>query len=292
MPDCKKLDPLVTPYVDHALDEANRAALDAHVRVCPPCHWRVAAEREVRELLQARKRALQQDAAPGALRAKCAGIAAGVTADLKVRTAPDDPGVVQPPSRLWRFGEPRRSLSGGGAFRPARDGSPATWGARLTPYALAATLVLGVGGAFVYELTDRSVRIMAAELTADHVKCFGLNRVLGTHDAPAAVEGSMASAFAWPLHLPDRPERAGLELVGARPCLYGEGRVAHIMYRHDGHPVSVFMLPRSRRTESLVEVLGHEAAVWSIGDRTFVLIAREPRADVERMASFVHSGLR
>jgi hypothetical protein len=160
------------------------------------------------------------------------------------------------------------------------------------PYALAATLVLGVGGAFLYELTDRSVRIMAAELTADHVKCFGLNHVLGTHEAAAAVEGSIASGFSWPVHLPEAPERAGLELVGARPCLYGEGRVAHIMYRHNGSPVSVFMLPRSRRAEALVEVLGHEAAVWSVGDRTFVLIAREPRADVERMATFVHAGLR
>jgi hypothetical protein len=179
-----------------------------------------------------------------------------------------------------------------GAFGPARDGRPATWRARLTPYALAATVVLGVGGAFVYQLTDRSVRVLAAELTADHIKCFGLNRVLGTHDAPAVVEGSIASSFAWPLHLPDRPERAGLELVGARPCLYGEGRMAHLMYRHNGSPVSVFMLPRSQRHAALVEVLGHEASVWSVGDRTFVLIAREPRADVERLASFVHAGLR
>ena len=61
------------------------------------------------------------------------------------------------------------------------------------------------------------------------------------------------------------------------------------MYRHDGRPVSLFMLPRSdaRRTSSS-SVLGHEAAIWSVGDRTFVLVAREPRAEVERMASFVH----
>src|SRR5258707_7179604 len=40
-----------------------------------------------------------------------------------------------------------------------------------------------------------------------------------------------------------RSETAGLELIGERTCLYGEGRIAHVMYRHDGHPVSVFMLP-------------------------------------------------
>jgi anti-sigma factor RsiW len=276
---CKSLDVLVTPYVDGELDAANRAALDAHLRVCPPCHSRVAAERNVRELIQTRKSVWQKECAPAALRAKCAGITATITADL-------------PPSRRWRFGEPRRSQSRGGAFRPAQGVATATWRARLTPYALAASLVVIVGGAFLYGLTDRSVRIMAAELTADHVKCFGLNRLLGTHDAASVVEGSIGPSFAWPLHLPDRPDRAGLELVGARPCLYGEGRVAHIMYRHNGHPVSVFMLPKTSRADALVGVMGHEAAVWSVGDRTFVLIAREPRGEVERMASFVHAGLR
>ena len=256
---CKTLDPLVTPYVDGELDAANRAEVDAHLRVCPPCHSRVAAERNVKELLQTRKAVFQQQGAPPALRAKCAGIAG--TAGFKARTA-------------------------------ARPAQSSTWRTRLTPYALAASLVVIVGGAFLYELTDRSVRVLAAELTADHVKCFGLNRLLGTHEAPSIVEGSIGSSFAWPLHLPEGPERAGLELVGARPCLYGEGRIAHIMYRHNGHPVSVFMLPKTSRAEALVDVMGHEAAVWSIGDRTFVLIAREPRGEVQRMASFVHAGLR
>ncbi len=63
------------------------------------------------------------------------------------------------------------------------------------------------------------------------------------------------------------------------------------MYRHQGHPVSLFMLPKSARTEELVEVLGHEAKVWCANGRTFVLVAREPRADVERMASFVQASL-
>ena len=52
------------------------------------------------------------------------------------------------------------------------------------------------------------------------------------------------------------------------------------------------MLPKTARTDELVEVLGHEAEIWCAGDRTFVLVAREPRADVERMASFVQASLR
>ena len=163
---------------------------------------------------------------------------------------------------------------------------------RLVPYALAASLVLVVGGAFVYQATDKSVRVLAAELTADHVKCFAMNRALGTHAGATAVESSMADGFDWRMHLPADPASAGLELVGSRQCLYGEGEIAHIMYRHDGHPVSLFMLPKTARTAQLVEVLGHEAAIWCVGNRTFVLVAREPRREVERMASFVQASLR
>ena len=262
MPDCKTLDRFVTPYVDGELGRADRDAVDAHLAQCPPCRSGVAAERAVRELIHARQGALTAGAAPAALRARCCAAARQAT--------------------------PLATLSPLAAASTQRP----SWRARVTSYALAASLVLIVGGAFVYALTDRSARVMAAELTADHVKCFGANRVLGTHDAAAVVESSIASSFGLRLGLPERPDRGGLELVGERPCLYGEGRVAHIMYRHNGHPVSVFMLPKTTRPDEIVEVMGHEAVIWSAGGRTFVLIAREPRGEVERMATFVQASLR
>jgi hypothetical protein len=39
-------------------------------------------------------------------------------------------------------------------------------------------------------------------------------------------------------------------------------------------------------------MFGHEAAIWSSGDRTFVLIARETRTDVERLVRFVQTSVR
>ena len=259
MPNCHQIDPLVTPFVDGALPATDRQAVEDHLRVCPPCHSRVAAEREVHELIRARIPALKKPEAPDTLHAKCWEIS-------RLAPQPDDRSgaTAMPPPVLPR---------------------------RLAPYALAASLVLVVGGAFVYQATDKSSRVLAAELTADHMKCFALNRALGTHDGAAEVESSMWSGFGWRAHLPEDPSSAGMELVGSRPCLYGEGRIAHIMYRHDGQPVSLFMLPKSARTEELVEVLGHEAKIWCDGNRTFVLIAREPRANVERMASFVQASL-
>src|SRR6185503_7218763 len=111
-------------------------------------------------------------------------------------------------------------------------------GSRLTPLALAASLVLIVGAAFLYPLTAGSSRVLAAELAVDHMKCFMLNGALGTHHSASTVESSLAESFGWPADLPDQPEQAGLELVGERTCLYGEGRLAHVMYRQNGRAVS------------------------------------------------------
>ena len=76
------------------------------------------------------------------------------------------------------------------------------------------------------------------------------------------------------------------------------------MYRHNGHPVSVFMIPNMTRPggpgtpgipgikDEVVDVMGHEATVWSSGGRTFVVVAREPEADVAQVVSFVQASLK
>jgi hypothetical protein len=63
------------------------------------------------------------------------------------------------------------------------------------------------------------------------------------------------------------------------------------MYRHHGRPVSVYMIPKMTRSDAVVDVMGHEAAIWSSGGRTFVLVAREPEADVARMTAFIQTAL-
>jgi anti-sigma factor RsiW len=252
---CPGVDPLVTPYIDGELPPADAVAVDEHAAVCPPCRSRIAAERAARDLLRTRQVELQAPA-PANLRERCARLA----------THADSPDV------------------------PAARRAPLT--TRLAPLALAATLVLIVGGAFLYRMTQISTRVMAAELTADHLKCAVMNSVAGTPQSASIVESSMASRFGWHAELPEHPEEAGLELVGARPCLYGEGTMAHIMYKHRGSTVSVFMLPRSHRREEHLGLLGHQAAIWTAGDRTFVVIARKSQEELERIAGFIHDRLR
>lgn len=267
--DCVRIESFVTPFVDGELSDAEREAIAHHLSVCPPCSSRVAAELAVRELIQRRKAVFAAVRAPDALRSTCARL---VSADARVTSSRGSS-----PSVTQGFGR--------------RSSPAATWRARLRPLALAASLVLLVGAAFFYRLSETSAHLLAAELAADHVKCFAMNSVLRTHHAPSIVEGAMLAGFGWEMHLPYNPERADLELVGARPCLYDKGKVAHIMYTHQGRPVSLFMLPNTSRSHELVKALGHEAAIWCVGRRTFVLIARESRQDVERMASFVQAGL-
>jgi anti-sigma factor RsiW len=273
MRNCEAIDPLVTPYVDGQLESAEREAVDQHLRACPPCHSRVAAEHAVRELIVARKRALTACCAPDALHRRC------------IQAARSDAAARGRTTATARVGT---SAAGAGAVRLGTS----AWHARLAPLAAAASLVLIVGAAFVYQLTASSSRVMAAELAADHIKCFALNGVLHTHDEAAAVESSMLSGFDWPMRLPSDAPKAGLELVGSRPCLYGQGKIAHIMYRHNGVPVSLFMLPKTERSQALVEVMGHQAKIWCANDRTFVLVARAPKEDVERIASVVQASLR
>jgi anti-sigma factor RsiW len=257
MSDCTSLDPLITPYVDGDIDAASRLRVDEHVRRCPPCQSRVTAERAVRELVRARRADICRDAASAELRARCLAL--------------------------------RAAAAGGAADVPS------VWRARIKPLAVAASAILVLGGVVVFEATDRSTQVLAAELTADHVKCFGVvNTLLGTSSDAAVIERAMAKTFGWEMHVPES-SAAGLELVGARRCLYGKGRAAHLMYRHHGQPLSVFMLPqlaRPGKPEERIDVMGHEAAVWSEGGRTFVLVAREPEADIARAVSIVQAALR
>jgi len=263
MPDCSRIDPLVTPFVDGALPEDEQQSLTQHITVCAACRGKVMAERAIRALMAACRTDLSAPAAPADLKARCARLQSRPASVVPLRSTP-----VVSVSRSSK------------------------WRARLAPFALAATLLLAVGGSFIYQATRSSSRVLAAELTLDHEKCFRLNRLLGTQHSPTAVEASMASLFDWNVHLPQLTGHEDVNLVGSRPCLYGEGKVAHIMYMHHGQPVSLFMLPRENRPAQLVKVFGHQARIWSEGDRTFVLVARESATDIDEMAALVRTTIR
>jgi anti-sigma factor RsiW len=156
---------------------------------------------------------------------------------------------------------------------------------RAFPMAMAAAAVLIVGGVAVYALTASSTTVLAAQLALDHVKCFAL---FGGQQPiePTVAEETLTRDYGWALKLPAEVAAAGLQLVGARRCLYGEGALAHVMYRLQGKPLSLFMLPDTVRSGGMAGALGHDAVMWSASGRTFVLVGREPRVELEKIAAY------
>src|SRR5579864_2147121 len=126
--DCKAIDPLVTPFVDGELPLDDRRRVEQHLTVCPPCHSRLAAEQAVHDAV-ASQRSHFMSCAPRLLRARCEAAA-------------------------------RRERAGVPPPRTRAEGLRRLWSTSLAPIALAASLVVVVGGAFVYQLTDSSATAM------------------------------------------------------------------------------------------------------------------------------------
>jgi hypothetical protein len=147
------------------------------------------------------------------------------------------------------------------------------WGRRLMPVAVAAVLIVLVGALFSF-VTRRSDALLAAQLTADHVKCFGLFRPSSASSMDAGQAGQMlASRFGLDVHVPPTSEEAAVTLVNARRCLYADGPIPHLMYRAGGEDVSLFVLEGETRPAAELTMFGHRARIWSRGGNTFVLVS-------------------
>lgn len=162
---------------------------------------------------------------------------------------------------------------------------PRTWLRRLVPVTVGAMLILFTGVLFSV-VTRQSDALLAAQLTADHVKCFSLFRPAdGQTMAAAQAQQMLASRFGLDVHVPPSSDKDAVELVSARRCLYAEGRIPHLMYESNGQDVSLFILEGESRQPAELEAFGHLTRIWSRGGNTFVLVS--PAAE-EQVASAVN----
>lgn len=143
---------------------------------------------------------------------------------------------------------------------------------------LVAALAVWAGG---------GTRVLAAGLTLDHLKCFTLFGPPADRAEPSIVADDLKSGYGMTVTVPPTSPAIKLTLVGGRRCFSTEGRVAHILYRHDGHPLSLFVVPESGREAQEMAVLGHETVIWSARGMTYAVVAREPRVEVERVAAYM-----
>ncbi len=145
-----------------------------------------------------------------------------------------------------------------------------------------AAAVMILGGVSVYGLTRSSPVVLAAQLTLDHVKCFALHGDAGPVD-PAVSETRFAERYGWRVHVPSAPGE-GLELIGVRRCFCGEGAAAHVMFRHHGEPLSLYIIPGASRMDAGTAAFGHDAVMWSAQDATYVLLGQESMPALQALA--------
>ena len=115
------------------------------------------------------------------------------------------------------------------AIAVERPVSARSWIAVLVPTAVAAVLVVATAVALLKVATDRSSTVLAAELTADHMKCFRFF-ASGTWQAgrPCRAPGHAS-----------RPLRLGCAcspIVGGGGFTIGRGEEVHIRRRSDSSP--------------------------------------------------------
>jgi anti-sigma factor RsiW len=164
---------------------------------------------------------------------------------------------------------------------------------RLLPAGLAAVLVAFTALALLSLATRRSETLLAAQLTADHAKCFTFFADLGGPPADAHdVEHDLAQ-YGWQMHVPPSVPQDRLRLLGGRRCLYADGLVPHVMYQAGTERVSLFRLDGVTRKKSDITSLGYRCRIWSRGGNTFVLVSPATTTpEVTRIARYVEEQAR
>src|SRR5215510_6651275 len=110
-----------------------------------------------------------------------------------------------------------------------RSAASHVWSRRVVRLAAAAILIIFTGS-LLSVVTRHSDALLAAQLTADHVKCFAL---FGPEDGrtldAAQARQMLAERFGLDVHVPATSSEGAVELTSARTCLYADGRIPHLM---------------------------------------------------------------
>jgi len=230
---------------------AHAAGVAAHLETCAACRELAHAQSVARTVLKARAAELSAVAPPGLL----TRIAANSNVEVKQDVIA---------SFVWT---------------------------RVSAFAAAVIVVLTLGAILLPVVTVRSTAVLAAQLALDHLKCFTIEGDAdGTPIAKADAEATLKREFDLAVAVPASLPAEHLQLMAVRRCLYGDGRAAHVMYRLNGEPVSLFIVPGLTRPAAELSLFGHDQVVWTQGDRTYMLVARGgARADLARVASYLQN---
>jgi anti-sigma factor RsiW len=232
MSECHLIISELTLYVDEQLEPDRRVDVDRHVESCLSCRAALARERGGQTVLRRSAPQLREEPIPPGLRSRCESLVREQT----------------------------------------RAASLPAWRRTIVPTALSAILLVFTASAIFSLATRQSDAVLAAQLTADHSKCFklfvsGNPPVMDAHE----VEEMLAREYGWKIHVPSSVD--GLQLIGARRCLYADGLIPHVMYRANGQDMSLFVLNGVTRKPSDLVTFGHRSQIWTKNNTTFVLVS-------------------
>ncbi len=250
MSDCRRTQDRFAPYADRLLPAAEREEVERHLAACPPCRTAASAEEGGRAVLREKAASLQSEPLPPGLRSRCEALAREhVASESRV-----------PLVRSWR----------------------------LFPVSVTAVLTLFLATVVFSLATKQSDTLLAAQLTADHAKCFGL---FAHPDSPSTdpvrLEQMLLDDYGWTVRVPPSSPQDGVQLIGARRCLYADGRIPHVLYRVNGQDVSLFMLEGVARTDADVTAFGHRSRIWSRGGTTYVLVGPAGAGDLTTAVRYI-----
>jgi anti-sigma factor RsiW len=248
---CEQVEEQLARYVDgEPVDQP--ALIAAHIQTCESCRSSAHAQSVARSVLRARATELAPMAPPG-LRTR---VIANLPQDLKT-PRPQDLKTSRPQD-----------------LKTSRP-QDLSWSGRLTAFATAAMVVLTLGAVLLPVTNIRSTAVLAAQLALDHLKCFTIEGDADGEPIPREqAEAVLRQEYGFTVKVPASLPAERLELLGVRRCLYGDGRAAHLMYRLNGEPVSLFIIPGLQRPAAELSLFGHDQVVWTEGDRTYMLVAR------------------
>ncbi len=253
MSECRQTIDSLPAFADDLLTPEERRAIERHLAACPPCRRLADDERSGRQVLRHAASALRVEPLPPGLQGRCEAL---VQARQGSRGALSD-------VRPW-------------------------WRVRLVPMLLAVVVMIFTASAFFSLATRRSDALLAAQLAADHSKCFKLFApAAGVTADPQSIEHVLAEQYGRNVHVPPSSTEDDIQLVGARRCLYGDGLVPHVMYRVHGQDVSLFVLPGTERKADDLVTLGHRSQIWSRDGTTFVLVTPADTGDLAGASRYV-----
>jgi len=161
---------------------------------------------------------------------------------------------------------------------------------------LAATLLL-VAGLVGALFLGNTVESYAAQLAVDHVKCFTLPPDAARESAESLAR-SWEARQGWPIRIAPAASGERLDLLGVRRCGSTRGRVAHVLYRWRGQPLSVYVLNGhlpgaadvsevDHHPHAAVKRLGEQEIIWSDRGRTYAVVARASVSDLQHLAGYL-----